>query len=65
MPDHDDGSLTPAERLASIEKKLDTILESYASVPIRLRALETVVYGGCGVCLLAVLGAVVTLVIRS
>jgi hypothetical protein len=70
MP-HEDGSLTPAERLASIEKKqdemraiLDELRALIASLPLRVRALEVVVYGGCGLCLTALLVAVIALVVK-
>lgn len=70
MSDHSDatpsrGNLTLDERLERIEAQLNKIQEAIDGIPTRVRNLEYVVYGGCGVVLLAVLGALVTLVVRQ
>jgi hypothetical protein len=67
---HDDptparGNLSLDERLERIELQLLKIQESLDGIPTRVRALEYVVYGGCGVVLLAVLTALITLVLKS
>lgn len=56
-----DGSLSVSDRLQSIDTKIDILLAQ--SLPLRVRALEIVVYGGCGIGLLGMAGAIVKLVI--
>lgn len=53
------------ERLERIEDALTGIKESIAGLPLRVRALEIVVYGGCGIALISLLGAVVALVLKA
>ncbi len=70
MNDHADptpsrGNLTLDERLERIEGQLNKIQEAIDGIPTRVRALEFVVYGGCGVVLVAVLGALIALVLRQ
>jgi hypothetical protein len=70
MSNHDDptpsrGNLTLDERLERIEDALKNLREAIDGLPLRVRALEIVVYGGCGVALVAVLGALVTLVVKN
>jgi hypothetical protein len=74
---HDDptptrGNLTLDERLERIEGAqtrangaLDAIKDAIAGLPLRVRALEIVVYGGCGVALIALLGALIALVLKQ
>lgn len=67
---HDDptpsrGNLSLDDRLERIEVQLRQIQDSLDGIPSRVLALERVVYGGCGVVLVAVLGALVALVVRS
>lgn len=57
------GAVSLNERLDRIETKLDLVLA--ANLVSRVGMLETVVYSGIGVVLLAVLGAVVGLVIQG
>jgi hypothetical protein len=57
------GDLSVDDRLEAIEAKLDKLLDNTGSLPDRVQKLEYVVYGGCGVILLAVLGALVALVV--
>ncbi len=59
------GEITLDERLDAIEATLKAIMEKIDGLPIRVRALEVVVYSGCGVVLLAVLGALIALVVRA
>ncbi len=61
MTDKENGGLSLADRLASIDKKL----EDLTGFPQRLRALETVVYSGCGLVLVSVVGAIITLVVKG
>ena len=58
------GTLSLEERLERIETALNQLRESIEGIPTRVRALEYVVYGGCGVVLLAVLSAMIALVVR-
>ncbi len=67
---HDDatpsrGNLTLDDRLERIEAQLTAIQVSIEGIPTRVRALEYVVYGGCGVVLLAVLSALIALVMKG
>lgn len=57
------GAVTLDERLERIETKLDLVIG--ANLDSRLAMVERVVYGGIGVVLLAVLGAVVGLVVHA
>jgi hypothetical protein len=59
------GNLTLDERLERIEDQLAKIKESLDGIPTRVRALEIVVYGGCGAVLLAVLTALIALVLKG
>jgi hypothetical protein len=70
MNDHSDptpsrGNLSLDDRLERIEGQLRAIQASLDGIPTRVRALEYVVYGGCGVVLLAVLTALTALVLRQ
>ena len=62
--DKDDGTLTPGERLAAMDAKLDSVLSKLSGLPWRVKALEAVVYSGCGLCITAVFTALVALVIK-
>lgn len=67
---HDDpsparGNLTLDDRLERIETQLIAIQASLEGIPTRVKALEFVVYGGCGVALLAVLTALIALVTKG
>ncbi len=60
------------DRLDDIEGVLEEIREqmtqgvkNFAVLGLRLRALEVIVYGGCGIVLVAVLSAILVLTIRS
>lgn len=59
------GSLSLEQRLDNIEATLKDIQAAINGLPLRVRALEIVVYGGCGVVLIAILGALLALVIRD
>ncbi len=70
MTQHDDhtptrGILTLDDRLERIEAQLAKIQEALDGIPTRVRALEYVVYGGCGVVLLAVLSTVITIALKG
>jgi hypothetical protein len=72
MTDKDDGPLSVAEQIkelkaviASMAGKLDETLAKFADLPLRVSRLEYVVYGGCSVVLLAVLGALIAVVVKS
>ncbi len=54
------GSLSLQDRLMQIEEKLDDVLSRFESLPVRVRALEIVVYGACGIVLLAFANSVIT-----
>lgn len=53
------GSLSLQDRLQQIEEKLDSVLEQFQSLPLRVRALEIVLYGTCGIVLLAFANSVI------
>lgn len=59
------GEITLDDRLGAIEETLKAIMDKIDGLPIRVRALEIVVYTGCGVVLLAVLGAVTAFFLRT
>ena len=50
------GVVTLDKRLEAIEAKLDELLTTHGSTPLRIRALEIVVYGGCALVLVAFVG---------
>lgn len=52
------GALSLQDRLQQIEEKLDNVLERFQSLPLRVRALEIVLYGTCAIALLAVANSV-------
>jgi hypothetical protein len=58
------GTLSLEERLERIEAALHDLKTSIDGLPTRVRALEFVVYGGCGVALVAILTALVALVVK-
>ena len=55
------GDVTLDDRLDQIEDKLDKLMDTH----VRLRALEIIVYGACGMALTSLVGAVLYLVIRQ
>lgn len=55
------GALSLQDRLTAIEEKLDHVLERFEGIPMRTRALEIVVYGACGIVLLAFASSVIGL----
>lgn len=59
------GSLSLQDRLEQIEGKLDDVLLRFESVPVRVRALEIVVYGACGIVLLAMANSIIGDHVRS
>lgn len=54
------GALSLQDRLQQIEEKLDHVLERFESLPLRVRALEIVLYGSCAIVLLAFANSVIT-----
>ena len=70
-PQHDTVVTNISQRFDSIDAKLKTIDEklgdgkiSFATILLRVRALEVVVYGACSVGLLAIAGAIITMVVK-
>lgn len=66
------GTLTIDERLEAIEKLLQSLVDKlaagqtkFATIQLRLLALEIVVYGACGLGLMGLAGALVALVLRT
>jgi hypothetical protein len=66
------GDITLDERLDAIEDSLEDIRDklgngssTFASISLRLKMIELIVYTGCGVTLLAVLGALIYLVVKG
>ena len=51
--------------LDAINGKLGTGTVNFATISLRLRAIEAIVYGTCGVIGLSVLGALCVLLVRS
>jgi hypothetical protein len=65
------GALTLDERLGHIETTLAKLVESlgagatsFATLGLRVRILEIIVYGACGLGLTALAGALIALVVR-
>lgn len=53
------GSLSLQDRLEQIEGKLDDVLSRFESLPIRVRALEIVLYGAAALVLLAFANSII------
>lgn len=59
------GQLTLDDRLRGIDDCLRVIMEKIEGIPLRVRALEFVVYGACGLGLVAIAGAIIALVLKK
>ena len=66
------GDMTLDERLAAIEETQERILDklgqgntSFASLHLRMRALEVIVYGACGLGMVGLVGSVLYLVLKG
>lgn len=66
------GSKTIDDRLDDIETGLGDIMKSlsvgatsFATIALRVRILEIIVYGACGLGLTAIAGALIALVLRT
>ncbi len=59
------GSLSLQDRLQQIEEKLDDVLSRFESLPIRVRALEIVLYGAAALVLLAFANSIINDHVRS
>lgn len=69
---HAQGNMTSAERLERIESLLEGLIArlavgdtSIATISLRLRALEIVVYGACGLGLMALAYALLAIVVHQ
>lgn len=66
------GSVTLEDRLDTIEALLRTLTDriaegntQFATLNLRVRALEVIVYGACGLALLGIAGAIIALVVKA
>lgn len=62
------GAVSLEDRLDAMEDKIDKLLEGQsttATISLRLRALEVIVYGACGLGLMAIVSALLYLVIKQ
>lgn len=66
------GTLSLDERLGGIEDKQDEILDalnkgstSFATLHLRVRAIEIIIYSGCSITLIGVVGALLYQVIKG
>ncbi len=71
MPHDDDmtprsnGSLSLQDRLQQIEEKLDEVLSRFETLPIRVRAIEIVLYGALALVLVTFANSIINDHVRS